>query len=287
MSQPPSPLGLIGLGLMGQALTSRLLAGNYSVIGHDLSPGRLAEFTALGGHSATSPLEVAQRAQTILLSLPDHHIVAEVIAQMAPALQPGCVIIDTTTGDPQAAAELGDKLAALGVDYLDAEISGSSAQVARGEVLVMAGGTAGAFKQCAKIFASFAQKAVHTGPCGSGTKMKLVTNLVLGLNRAALAEGLAFAGELDLHLSQTLEILRESMAYSRIMDTKGEKMIREDFVPQARLAQHLKDVRLMLTATKLHLPLSEAHRTVLERAVNLGFGEADNSAIIKAIQKTP
>ena len=113
--------------------------------------------------------------------------------------------------------------------------------------------------------------------------MKLVTNLVLGLNRAALAEGLAFAQQLDLDLTQTLDVLRRSMAYSRIMDTKGEKMITQDFTPQAKLSQHLKDVRLMLAASVLPLPLSETHRRLLEKAEVLGYGEADNSAVIRAI----
>ena len=113
--------------------------------------------------------------------------------------------------------------------------------------------------------------------------MKLVTNLVLGLNRAALAEGLVFAQQLDLDLTQALDVMRRSMAYSRIMDTKGEKMITQDFTPQAKLSQHLKDVRLMLAASSIPLPLSETHRQLLEKAEALGFGDADNSAVIKAI----
>ena len=113
--------------------------------------------------------------------------------------------------------------------------------------------------------------------------MKLVTNLVLGLNRAALAEGLAFGRALGLPGEQTLAILRESMAYSRIMDAKGQKMLRRNFKPQARLSQHLKDVRLMLSAAAVagaRLPLSETHRRLLERAESAGFGHLDNSAII-------
>ncbi len=90
---------------------------------------------------------------------------------------------------------------------------------------------------------------------------------------------------LGLGLAQSLEVLQGSMAYSRIMDTKGMKMIGADFTPQAKLSQHLKDVRLMLQAAEargLKLPLSEAHRALLERAEAMGCGELDNSAIIKA-----
>lgn len=118
--------------------------------------------------------------------------------------------------------------------------------------------------------------------------MKLVSNLVLGLNRASLAEGLSFARSLELDDEATLRVLTGTMAYSRIMDTKGRKMIEGDFGTQARLSQHLKDVRLMLDAAEtdgLRLPLSETHRGLLELAEEAGFGDADNSAVIKAYHK--
>jgi 3-hydroxyisobutyrate dehydrogenase-like beta-hydroxyacid dehydrogenase len=98
-----------------------------------------------------------------------------------------------------------------------------------------------------------------------------------------LAEGLVFADQLGVEGKQALDVLRRSMAYSRIMDTKGEKMLARDFTPQAKLSQHLKDVRLMLAASSIPLPLSETHRELLEKAEALGFGEADNSALIEAI----
>jgi 3-hydroxyisobutyrate dehydrogenase-like beta-hydroxyacid dehydrogenase len=116
--------------------------------------------------------------------------------------------------------------------------------------------------------------------------MKLVTNLVLGLNRAVLAEGLALAAALKLDLSATLAIMRRGPAYSRAMDTKGDKMIRGDFTPEARLSQHLKDVRLIIEAGEaggLPMPLSKVHRGVLEQAEASGFGGQDNSAIIRVL----
>jgi 3-hydroxyisobutyrate dehydrogenase-like beta-hydroxyacid dehydrogenase len=116
--------------------------------------------------------------------------------------------------------------------------------------------------------------------------MKLVTNLVLGLNRAALAEGLAFAESFGLDLVRTLEVMRGSAAYSRIMDTKGERMINREFTPDARLSQHLKDVRLIVDIGQqagLQMPLSAAHRAVLEQAEAAGFGDLDNSAIINVL----
>ena len=118
--------------------------------------------------------------------------------------------------------------------------------------------------------------------------MKLVLNLVLGLNRAVLAEGLEFARASGIDPAVALEILKSGPAYSRAMEAKGEKMLTGDFEPEARLSQHLKDVRLILAyGEKLgaKLPLSALHRELLEAAETAGFGGADNSAIIKAFQK--
>ena len=110
----------------------------------------------------------------------------------------------------------------------------------------------------------------------------------MGLNRAALAEGLALSERMGLEPTQTLEILMESMAYSRVMDTKGARMVAGEFEPEARLSQHLKDVRLMLEAAAGQaLPLSEAHRRLLEQAESAGYGDRDNSAIIMAYRRPP
>ena len=100
-------------------------------------------------------------------------------------------------------------------------------------------------------------------------------------------KGLVFAEAIGVEGEDALRVLRESLAYSRVMDTKGEKMVRGDFQTQARLTQHLKDVRLMLDAASavgLKLPLSEAHRRLMEKAEAAGYGDADNSAVIKALE---
>jgi 3-hydroxyisobutyrate dehydrogenase-like beta-hydroxyacid dehydrogenase len=268
-SESTAATGIIGMGLMGGALM-RMTGARC---GWDVDATRCVN--AVVADDVFGPCAI------VFLCLPNSDIVRSVLRSAK--LRTGQIIIDTSTGDPGEMAALGAELAAQGVHYLDATVSGSSAQLLQRDVLVMAGGDAAVFERCRDLFMKFAREAVHVGPCGSGAKMKLVTNLVLGLNRAALAEGLAFAQQLDLDLTQVLDVMRRSMAYSRIMDTKGEKMITQDFTPQAKLSQHLKDVRLMLAVSAIPLPLSETHRQLLEKAEALGFGDADNSAVIKAI----
>jgi 3-hydroxyisobutyrate dehydrogenase-like beta-hydroxyacid dehydrogenase len=165
-----------------------------------------------------------------------------------------------------------------------------STQVREGSAVIMVGGDQGAFSACADIFACLGCAAHHTGGPGTGAKMKLVTNVVLGLNRAALAEGLALARGLGLDAAQALTIMRQGPAYSRMMDRKGEKMLSGDFTPEARLSQHLKDVRLILACGReagLPMPLSTAHQSILESAEAAGLGALDNSALIQVLGSTP
>lgn len=280
-------IGLVGLGLMGMALAERLQAGGFELWGYDIDPHRNELLRQFGGRAASSAAGVASACERILLSLPNSDVVEAVLAAIGTNLAAGQIIIDTSTGDPQRAVTMGQRLAERGVSYLDATISGSSQQVREGQAVVLAGGPAAAFEQCEDLFALFARRWFYLGPCGAGSQMKLVSNLVLGLNRAALAEGLWLGKALGLDPQVVLTVLRESMAYSRIMDTKGQKMITGDFEPQARLSQHHKDVRLMLQAAAgagTDLPLTQVHARLLELAESAGCGAQDNSAIIRAFE---
>jgi len=281
-------VGVIGLGLLGSALAERLVAGGLDVPGYDLDSGKRDDFERTGGRPLESAADVAGCCRCLLLVLPDDRVSRSVIAELESNFVPGTVILDATTGDADVTAELGTWLAGRGILYIDMTVSGSSVQARQGEAILMVGGPDEAFERCRPVFDLLSHRTIHTGPCGSGAKMKLVTNLVLGLNRAALAEGLVFARSIGLEAVQALEVLRASMAYSRAMDTKGDKMTRGDFSVQARLSQHLKDVNLMLDAARRagqRVPLTEAHRELLDSAMELGLGDMDNSAILLAIEK--
>jgi len=225
----------------------------------------------------------------VILSLYTTEVVMEVLDCMENGLRPGQIILDTTTGDPVKSTALGERLAERGIQYLDAPISGSSEQTRRGEATVIVGGESEAFSACSDLWPLMGKKVFHVGPCGCASKMKLISNLVLGLNRAALAEGLAFAEEIGVSAEAALEVMSESAAYSCAMDVKGRKMVESDFTVQAKLSQHLKDVRLILetaAAAGMTLPLSETHRQLLERAEAAGLGDLDNSAIIGIMRKS-
>lgn len=282
----PQRIGLIGAGLMGTAITERLLAHGFQVFVWNRSRDTVAPLIARGAVWCDNPLATCDR---VIISLYTSDVVEQVIEQMWDGLHAGQIVLDTTTGEPAQSAAMGVRLAERGVRYLDAPISGSSEQTRRGDATVMVGGDQSAFDACADLWQVLGKNVFYVGVCGNAMKMKLVSNLVLGLNRAALAEGLAFAEAIGVAPAIALEVLTGSMAYSRAMDAKGRKMIEGDFTVQARLSQHLKDVYLMLHAAKavgMSLPLADTHRMLMEQAEAAGLGDLDNSAIIKVLQKT-
>jgi 3-hydroxyisobutyrate dehydrogenase-like beta-hydroxyacid dehydrogenase len=271
-------IGLIGVGLLGSAMADRFTAAGYKVLGFDIVPER-----CLGG--ATSSQQVANECRTIFLSLPTSDIVAQVLPPLK--LHRGTVVVDTTTGEPDSMAAMGAKLEAGGIEYLDATVLGSSRVVRNGAATVMAGGRRETFDAVSPLLKTFASKIFYMGACGTGARMKLVANLALGLHRAVLAEALTFAKAENISPTLALEVLRSGAAYSRVMDDKGKKMLDHDFSVEARLSQHLKDVRLILAAAaakQAKTPLSQVHRQLLESLEKAGYGDVDNSAIIMAYE---
>lgn len=277
------PVGVIGLGLLGTALAERLLGAGYPTYVYNRTKSKAEPVIAKGARWSDNPLAECRR---VVISLYTTEIVEQVLDQLDAGLRPGQILIDTTTGDPDQTAGLGERLASRGVDYLETPIAASSQQTRDGEAVAIVGGPDHAVEACRDLFDCIAAKTHHIGPWGSGAKMKLVNNLILGLHRVALSEGLLFAEAIGIPMDRALEVLKEGNAYSVVMDVKGEKMVDGDFSVQAKLAQHTKDVRIILAEALragLGLPMSSLHLELLEQAEAAGYGEQDNSIIIRAV----
>jgi 3-hydroxyisobutyrate dehydrogenase-like beta-hydroxyacid dehydrogenase len=283
-----SPIGLIGVGLLGTALAERMLGGGLSVLGFDRDGAQCERLRALGGNAAADAAAVAERCGVLVLCLPESDVVAAVMESIREKMVPGLLVIDATTGDPEATAKLAAELAERKIGYVDATIAGSSEQVRQGEAAVLCGGTTANYGRAAPVLRTWGEKRFHVGPAGSGARMKLVVNLVLGLNRAVLAEGLSLAGACGLDRAAALTVLKSTPAYSAVMDTKGARMVAGDYErPVARLAQHAKDVRLIRELARRDgavTPLSDVHEELLRRAIEAGYGDRDNSAVIEAFK---
>ena len=282
--------GILGVGLLGSAIAARLSEAGWSLRAFDPDPAAREPLPNLAW--ADDAQQAAAGATHLIICLPNSDVTARLAPALFPALAPGAWIIDCTTGNPDQMAQLGELATSTGRRYLDATIAGSSNQTRSGDVLILVGGDPHDLAAARPLLESISPRIVHVGPCGYGARMKLVNNLALGLHRAVLAEALHLADALGLDAEQTLAVLRDGPAYSRIMDRKGPRMLHRDYTPEARLTQHHKDVRLMLAAARelgIRLPLSEVHDGLLGEAEAAGFADQDNSAVIEAYrrQKTP
>ncbi len=278
-------IGLIGTGLLGTAIADRLMSAGFQVWGYDCSSKAMANFVRHGGQTVARVADVPVAASTIILSLPTSNDVQDVLSKIARHLTSDSVLIDTTTGDPIQTRDFGQQLAKRQIEFLDASVLGSSEMTRNGESVLLVGATDRGYEAANEVLSAVSATIHRVGEIGSGQKMKLVANLVLGLNRAVLAEALHFARTFSLDPNTVLEVLKSGAAYSRVMDTKGRKMIDKDFEPQARLSQHLKDVNLILDHAERNettLPLSDLHKVLLQKVEDNGHGSLDNSAIVKA-----
>ena len=280
-------IGFVGLGLMGSGMAQNLLKDDYPVIGFDLDSEKMAAFTASGGQKSGHPGSMADMVDVLILSLPNSDVVNEVAfntLDLKNSDRDNLILIDTTTADPGMSKALSEELQTKGISMLDATISGTSKMCAEKDITMMVGGDKAIYQECKNIFSAMASKTFYLGANGSGAMMKLIVNLVLGLNRMVLAEGLSLGKKAGVDTEQMLDVLKNSAAYSKAIDMKGQKMSRADFIPaEGKLAFHLKDVRLILDLSRqlnFPLPLSCLHAQALTSIVAKGRGEWDNAAII-------
>lgn len=287
---PINPIGLVGLGLVGRALAHRLSLAGLSVLGFDRSPEACNAWSRAGGVLAPSVLDLGRRCGCVVLAVFDTAGVLEVVEGPSGLLQGGSTraVIDCSTGDPDALQALAARLEHRGVDFIEAPLSGSSQQIAQGQATMLLGGAQAALDRHAFMLQALSPQRVHVGGAGMGARAKLATNLVLGLNRAAFAEGLVFAELLGIAPATFLELVLASPARSDAAALKGPLMVSGDFAPQSRIRQHLKDLELMLAAAASSgqgLPLTRAHAALLRDAVAAGDGELDNAAIVRQLRR--
>jgi 3-hydroxyisobutyrate dehydrogenase-like beta-hydroxyacid dehydrogenase len=285
------PVAIIGLGLMGEVYAQRLLDAGIAVSGFDIDPARRARLTEIGGKPAETIAKLAKPASCIIVAVFSTAQVEDVIENhLLPALGDGSnkIVLVMSTIDPDQVAALAARVISRGIRYLDVPVSGTSDQVRRGDGVALIGGDKAIADQVAPVFDALFARRFHVGKIGDGGRAKLAVNLILGLNRLALAEGIVFAEKMGLDPAAFLEVAKGSASYSQVMETKGPKMVRGDFSPEGRVKQTLKDVHMMLdqgAAVGQPLKSLEVHADALEACVKAGEADLDNSAIIKEVRR--
>ena len=294
MSKERRPIGVIGTGLMGMACAKRLRAAGFGIMGYDTDAGKLKAFGALGGHAASAVAEIVRSCDTVVIAVFNTDQVEETVEgplgllATRPADAPPLTAICVSTCDPERIAALAARLPAARLRYVEAPVSGTSEQTARGESLGLIGGDPAAAQAVRDVIDAICPRWHHLGATGNGGRAKLAINLILGINRAALAEGLVFAERMGLDPRVFLPVARDSAAYSQVMDIKGGKMLAGDFSPQGYVHQSLKDFSLMLEQArrlKQRLPLGETYAGLMTGCVAAGESDLDNCAVIREIRR--
>jgi L-threonate 2-dehydrogenase len=282
------PIGIIGLGLMGSAMAGRLIEAGLTPVGFDIDTAKGDALKAQGGEIASSVRALASRCRIIVIAVYSAAQVEAVLGELADgAPSPPPAVLCTTTCGPDEISSIGQRAADFGLSFVEAPISGTSAELRDGTASALVAGDAGAIQSVSALLKILCPRRVYVGEIGNAGRTKLAINLILQNNRAALAEGIAFAECLGLDGRAFLAAAKQSAAYSSVMDSKGEKMLARDFRPQSHIAQTLKDAELILAEAERHalrLPITLAQSELLRAAILLEGPDSDSAAVIEAIR---
>lgn len=284
--------GIIGLGIMGSAIARNLINAGEAVAGFDIDATRLEDFAGAGGTPCGSAVEVARKSDILLTSLPSAGALEDTVSGTAGLMsdpQPGQILAELSTLSIETKQKARDTLAGAGVTMLDCPLSGTGAQAATGDLAVYASGGQEACRRAATLFDNFSRVTYYLGEFGNGSKMKFVANLLVIINNVATAEAITLAIKSGLDTENLCEVLGSGAANSRILELRGPGMIERRFEPPTmKIDTWLKDISLIddfATGLGVETPLFTAGTPVYEKAVEMGLGEADTTAICCVLEK--
>lgn len=284
LSHLTAKAGFIGLGLMGSRLARRLRTAGWNVRAWNRSPQPAAEIGREGVPAAPSIAELVTNADVILSSLANDAAVQSVYLEQGgvfSAARPGTVILEMSTISPQLSRRLHQEASAKGLKFLDVAISGSTSAVDAGTVTLLAGGEEETFAQCVPLFESIAKQWFLIGPGSSGVQMKLVVNLLLGLDMQAIAEAVSLGEHLRIDRNVLLDVLSRTAVIPPAMAGKFRKIRESDYSPEFPLRLMSKDMDLVIDAARAsgaYLPAASVAQSVLGSTL-YASGDLDLSAI--------
>ncbi|HWX62561.1 NAD(P)-dependent oxidoreductase [Bradyrhizobium sp.] len=283
-----APIGVIGLGLMGAAFAARLIDAGQAAVGFDIDRSRCDALKAMGGEVGGSVRNVGERCPTIVIAVYNAQQVEALLDELEGDGRNAPLLICTTTCAPDEIIAIAAHAARAGLAFVEAPVSGTSTEARDGTATALLAGEANAIEAAQSVLAILCPKRLYVRRIGDASRTKLAINLILQINRTALAEGIVFAESLGLDATAFLDAARQSAAYSSVMDIKGAKMLARDFTPQSRIAQSVKDSELILREAKernLHLPMTSVQMALLRAAIALEGPDCDSAAIIAAIDR--
>jgi 3-hydroxyisobutyrate dehydrogenase-like beta-hydroxyacid dehydrogenase len=279
---------------MGVPMAKSIFSAGFDLLVFDVRPENADPLVELGARRTLSLREVAEGAEALVLMVLNAEQVEEALfggEGAAEVLSPESAVVVMSTVGPEAVRGIEERLAGRGVRLLDAPVSGGVARAERGDLLIMAGGSADLFEKLKPLLEAMGSTVVHCGgSVGDGQSVKLVNQLLCGVHIAAAGEALAYAEVLGLDPRSVFETIRHGAANSFMLEDRGERMLEREFVPaKSALDIFVKDMGLVREAAGeqgFQTPLADAAHRLYEEGSSLGLGDEDDSGVVRVFERT-
>mmetsp|Transcript_30430 Transcript_30430/g.55493 ORF Transcript_30430/g.55493 Transcript_30430/m.55493 type:complete len:292 (+) Transcript_30430:91-966(+) len=284
-------VGYLGMGIMGSAMAGRLVDAGYPVTVWNRSKDKCEPLAAKGAKVANTPKEVIEACDITFACTSDPFSAREVVFGdngVLSGITAGKKYVDMSTVDEETPKAIAAAILAKGGQFVEAPVAGSKGPALQGQLVILAAGDEALKKEADPCFDILGKKTFFLGDVGCGARMKLVINMMMGINMVALSEGLAVGTSAGLDGAQIMDVIKESAIASPMYGLKGPKMLAGDFDPNFPLKHQQKDVRLALALGDEFaqpLPLAAAANEAFKAARAAGKGDDDFSAVFSVVKK--
>ena len=281
-------VGVVGLGIVGGAMAANLLKAGFTVIGYDVAKEANERLVASGGRAAASVIEVLHEAPVTIVSLATVAALQSVYADIAQGATAGRIVIDTCTMPLEVKQAALASLEGTGCFMLDCPVSGTGAQAANKDLVVLGSGDAVAFEKVRPVLEGMSRKQIYLGAFGKGSTMKFIANHLVNIHNVAAAEAFTLASRAGLDLGVVYETLQDSAATSRMFQMRGPLMVAGRYQPPtARIDLHLKDLDIIsgfAEQLRCPVPLFMQATQLYHAAKSQGYGADDTAAVCKVLE---
>ena len=284
-------LGFIGLGIMGKPMAEHLLKAGNKLYVYDVVPQSVADLKQKGAIACASSKEVSSKTGIVFVIVPDTPNVDEVLFGkngVAEGIKKGSIVVDMSSISPIATKEFAKKLKAMGVEMLDAPVSGGQVGAQNASLSIMVGGPAEVFEKIRPYFELMGKNIVLVGGNGDGQTCKVANQIIVALNIEAVGEALLFASKAGADPAKVRTALMGGFADSRILQLHGERMIKRTFDPGFRIRLHQKDLNLALESARkmgMSLPNTATAQELFNSMAAHGGSDLDHSAMVQALER--
>ena len=277
-------IGWVGLGTMGTPMVKNLLSKGFPVCVYNRTREKEKELIKLGASSARSLQHLSQVSELVITMVTDDEAVEEVYNGLLADPSPGTLMIDMSTVSTKISRKLAKDCSNKGVRFLEAKVSGSVKPAEEGQLVIMAGGTMKDYQQALPVFEVLGKSSSHIGEVGIASAAKLCLNYFLALTMQGLAETALFAQQLNIEITDMLNLVNESALGSGVTRLKSQTILSNDFSPAFALKHIAKDLRLV-QKEGMPFPLFSPLLATFQTAFQMGYGEEDAISIIRFLDK--